>query len=161
MIKSKNIGRLVLLKYCSLSVLIIIMIPVVVSLSYQVFTDEPISIITFFKNIFNDVNGYGFSIIIPITSIATGIWVLGGFAGRYIIDKNISKTKIGFMTVFILWGVLLISSTLGAGIENSITYGFSGFCSAIFSWMIYGFFLFILFGVLHGLSIGYFIGKEI
>lgn len=158
---SKKIGRITLLKYCFFSVAIVLAFPLAIGLFYQVFTDEPISIATFFKNIFKDVNGNVTFLIVQIAVVLTGIWLFGGIAGRLIIDKEKPEFKVGVLTIFILWLLLFIGSTLSSGIENMIAWGAKGFGSAITGWLIYGLFLFLILGLVHGSIMGYFMGREI
>ena len=161
MTASKKIGRITLLKYCFFSVAIALTIPVIIGLSYQIFTNEPISIVTFFKNMFKDADGNSIFLLIQIIVVLIAIWFFGGIAGQLIIDKEKSKFKVSVLTIFMLWILLFISSTLCAAIENTINWGAKGFGSAVTGWLIYGLFLFLILGTIHGLSIGYFMGKEI
>lgn len=161
MTSSKKIGQTTLLKYCFISIAIILAIPVVIGLYYQVFTDEPRSVITFIKNMFKDIKGNEVFLLIQVIVMLTGIWFFGGIAGKLIIDKGKPKLKVSVLTIFMLWILLFISSTLTAAIENTITWGTKGFSSAVTGWIMYGLFLFILFGIIHGLTLGYFMGKEI
>jgi len=161
MTTSKKIGRMTLLKYCFFSVAIVLTIPIVIGLTYQIFTDEPISVVTFYKNMFRDADGNEIFLLIQIVVVLTGVWLFGGAAGRLIIDKEKSKFRVGVLTIFMLWVLLFISSTLSAGIENAITWGARGFGSAVTEWLIYGLFLFLILGLIHGLTMGYFMGREI
>lgn len=144
-----------LLKYCFFSVAIVLAIPVIIGLAYQIFTDEPINVVTFFKNVLNNADGNEIFLLIQIAVVLIGIWLFGGIAGRLIIDKEQSKFKVGSLTFFMLWVLLLTSSTLTAAIENTITWGEKGFGSAITGWLVYGLFLFLILGIIHGTTMGY------
>lgn len=161
MIESRKIGRTTLLKYCFFSVALILAIPILIGLSYQVFTDEPISVSTFFQNMFKDVVGNEIFLLIQIVVLLFGIWSFGGLSGRLIIDKGKSKFKVSVLTIFMLWVLLFVSSALTAAFENTITWGIKGFGSAVTGWLIYGLFLFLILGMVHGLTFGYFMGREI
>jgi hypothetical protein len=158
---SKKIGRIILLKYCFFSVAIILLFPVLIGLFYQSFTDEPISILTFFKNMFKDVSGNEIFLLIQVAVSLLGIWFVGGISGQLIIDKGKSKFKVSVLTIFMLWILLFASSTFSAAIENTMTWGIEGFGSAVSGWLIYGLFLFLILGIIHGLTMGYFMGREI
>ncbi len=158
---SKKIGRITLFKYCLFSVALVLVLTVVIGLFYQIFTDEPISIITFFKNIFGDVVGNEIFLLIPLGAILTGIWIMGGLTGQLIIDRHKSKFMVSVLTFFMLWVLLFISLTLSNAIENSITWGAKGFSSAVTGWLIYGLILYLIIGLIHGLTMGYFMGREI
>ena len=158
---SKKIGRIALLKYCLFSVAIVLAVPVVIGLIYGVFTDEPVSFLIFFENMFNDAVGDGIFLVLPVVVILMGIWFMGGISGRLIIDKEKSKFKVSILTFFVLWVLLFISLTLSDAIENSIIWGAKGFGSAVTGWLIYGLFLFLILGIIHGLTMGYFMGREI
>ena len=132
-----------------------------IGLSYQVFTDEPISVLTFFQNIFKDAVGNEIFLLIQIIVVLAGIWLFGGISGQLIIDKGKSKFMVSVLTIFMLWVLLFVSSTLSAAIENTITWGTKGFGSAVTGWLIYGLFLFLMLGIIHGLTMGYFMGREI
>jgi hypothetical protein len=156
----RQIGRITVFKICSLSVLVIFLLPIVIGLIASI-GDSAISISYFYKNLFGDAfNNIPF-LIIQLTVVLIGIWFFGSIAGEFIIIRNKNKFKIGFFTILSLWGLLFLSSTLTAGIQNSIDYGTSGFFSAVTSWLIYGFFLYLFLGCVHALTIGYLIGKKI
>jgi hypothetical protein len=161
MTESKKIGRMILLKYCFFSVAIILVIPIFVGFFYQIYTNEPISFLTYFQNIFKDADGNEIFLLIQVIVTFTGIWFLGGISGQLIIDKQKSKFKVSVLTIFILWVLLFISSTLSSAIENTITWGTKGFESAVIGWLIYGLFPYLIFGIIHGLTMGYFMGREI
>ena len=110
---------------------------------------------------FKDADGNSIFLLIQIIVVLIAIWFFGGIAGQLIIDKEKSKFKVSVLTIFMLWILLFISSTLSAAIENTINWGAKGFGSAVTGWLIYGLFLFLILGTIHGLSIGYFMGKEI
>ena len=157
---SKKIGRLTLLKYCLISVAVILIIPLVIGLAFQIFTDEQMSIATFFDILLKDLDGNEIFILTQILVIMTGIWLIGGAAGRLIIDKESPSFWVGGLTFFLLWVILFTSSTLTSAIENTMTWGQKGFESAVMGWLIHGLFLFLIFGVVHGLAMGYLMGQE-
>ena len=150
-----------MLKYCLFSIAIILLFSILIGLFYQIFTDEPISILTFFDNRFNDLLGNEIFLLIQVVVMLLGIWFIGGISGNLIIDKGKSKFKVSVLTVLMLWVLLFISLTLNAAIENTMIWGVKGFISALTGWLIYGLLLFLLLGIIHGLTMGYFIGREI
>ena len=150
-----------MLKYCFFSVAIVLIIPIIIGLSYQLFTDEPKSVLTFYKNSFNDIAGNEIFISVQVIILLIGIWIFGGISGRLIINKEKSRFRVSVMTILLLWILIFISSTLSAAIENTITWGIEGFGSAIKGWLIYGLFPFLILGIIHGLTMGYFFGREV
>ena len=60
-----------------------------------------------------------------------------------------------------MWFLLFITCAVTGGIMNSINYGLNGFKSAFMNWTVYGLLPFLLFGIIHGLTTGYFLGREI
>ena len=110
---------------------------------------------------FKDIVGNEIFLLIQIVVLLFGIWSFGGLSGRLIIDKGKSKFKVSVLTIFMLWVLLFVSSALTVAIENTITWGIKGFGSAVTGWLIYGLFLFLILGMVHGLTFGYFMGREI
>ena len=110
---------------------------------------------------FKEADGNEIFLLIQIIVVLIAIWFLGGISGQLIIDKEKSKFKVSVLTIFMLWILLFISSTLSTAIENTITWGTKGFGSTVTGWLIYGLFLFLILGITHGLTMGYFLGKEI
>jgi hypothetical protein len=161
MTTSKKIGRLTLLKYCFITLVVILIIPAVVGLAYQLFTDENLSIATFYGNLMNDINGNEVFVVIQILVLFTSIWLIGGLSGRLIIDKDYPNKVIGFFTFLILWTFLFISCALTSGVIRSMNCGISGFGSSIIGWLAYGLFLFIISGIISGFSIGLLFGNEL
>ena len=108
-----------MLKYCFFSVALILAIPILIGLFYQVFTDEPISVSTFFQNMFKDVVGNEIFLLIQIAVLLFGIWSFGGLSGRLIIDKGKSKFKLedskGVKTLNVLAGGVLAVFKKGDG----------------------------------------------
>jgi hypothetical protein len=141
--------------------LVFLAIPIVIGLTYQIFTDEPVSILTFFGNLITDIDDNRIFYIVQALVLLLGIWLIGGTAGRLIVKQNTSRFLVGGLTLFLLWILLFISSTLTTAIKNSIIWGQKGFESVVANWMIYGLFLYLMLGVVHGLTMGYFLGREI
>jgi hypothetical protein len=161
MIQSKKIGRLKLMKYCLISLAIILGLPILIALFYNTFTSESLPISTYYSNMTKGlVEDYGLlAALIVLMSFC--IWFIGGLTGKLIIEKNKSKFLVGFMTFFSLWMLMFICLTLLNAIKKSFTWGFLGFKSVVSGWVIYGLFMFLIFGIVHGLTMGYFYGNEL
>ncbi len=110
---------------------------------------------------FKDVGGNEIFLLIQLVVILVGIWLIGGISGQLIIDKGKSKFKVSVLTIFILWILLFVTSTFSVAIENTMTWGVQGFGSAVSGLLIYGLFLFLILGIVNGLMMGYFMGREI
>jgi len=158
---TKQIGRITVFKFSAFSVLIIFLLPILIGLLVKLSGDNDISISTFYQNLIGDTVINIPFIIIQTIVIVLGIWTIGAKAGESILTNNKGKFKTGFLTIFSLWGLLFISSSLTAGLMHSIKYGATGFSSAVTDWFVYGFFLYLFLGLTHALTIGYFIGKKI
>ena len=161
MINSKKIGRLKLIKYCLISLAIVLGFPILIALFYNTFTSESLSISTYYSNMTKGLIDDYDLLAALIVLMTVCIWFIGGLTGKLIIEKNKSKFLVGFMTFFSLWMLMFICLTLLNAIKKSFTWGFSGFESVVSGWVIYGLFMFLIFGIVHGLTMGYFYGNEL
>ena len=156
----KKIGRLTLFKYCIISVIAFLAIPIFLVLLYDIFSNEHLSISVFLNNLNKDFKVNELFVFIQVLIVLVGIWIFGGIAGQLIIIEKRGKFLIGSVTIFKLWMLLFISSALTGGLLNSSKYG-QGFSTALADWFIYGLLLYIFLGAVHGLLIGFFLGREI
>ncbi|HRO74594.1 MAG TPA: hypothetical protein PLP27_00425 [Crocinitomicaceae bacterium] len=137
-----------------------VFIPVTFVLILQL-ADGSGSISTFYQNMFGGYE-YGWNfIIIQVLVIIGAMWFVGPVLAEQIIKKEKNYFWISVLAITSLWMILFLSSTLTSGIQNSFKYGIKGFESTVTNWFIFGFFLFLILGGLHGLLIGYFLGKKI
>ena len=156
-----TIGRKTLLKYTAISVVTILFLLTVVVLIFGQGTDVPMTlgrVLGTYKDEF--IKNVDFVAIQIILTLVT-IWYVGGLCGQLIIKKGKNKFIIGGLSILTLWVSLFIGSALTAGVINSIKYAGLGFTSAIESWLIYGLIPFLFFGLVHGLIIGFPLGREI
>lgn len=138
----------------------LVLLPVTIVLTLQL-TGKSGSISTFYQNMLGG-SEYGWDFItIQILIIIGAIWFLGPALAKQVIKNKQNYFWMGALTIITLWMILFLSSTLTSATQNSFKYGIEGFESAITNWFIFGFFLFLVLGVLHGLLIGYFLGKKI
>lgn len=161
MTTSKKIGRLTLLKYCFITLAVILTIPAIIGLSYQLFTDESLSVETFYDNLLSDLNGNEFFVIVQALVLLISIWFIGGLTGRLIIDKDYPNKVISFFTFFTLWIALFISCAVTGGLIRSVNWGIDGFGSSIIGWLAYGLFPFLIAGIISGFTIGLLFGNEL
>ena len=77
---------------------VILTIPAIIGLSYQLFTDESLSVETFYDNLLSDLNGNEFFVIVQALVLLISIWFIGGLTGRLIIDKDYPNKVISFFT---------------------------------------------------------------
>ena len=157
----QKIGRKHLLLAVLISVFIfLVLIPVTIGLTLQL-TGNSGSVSTFYQNMFGG-SEYGWNfIIIQVLVIIGAIWFIGPVLARRVIKNKQNYFWISVLTIITLWMIFFLSSTLASATQNSFKYGIEGFESAITNWFIFGFFQFLVLGVLHGLLIGYFLGKKI
>src|SRR5688500_6587496 len=133
-----NIGRLTLYKYCLITIIIVLIVPIVTSFIFQFFLDGGTSVITFCSTLSEGIKANkGYTFIKSLTLIYS-IWWLGPFAERLIIEYNKPAFLIGGLTLLLLWMVLFLSSTITAAIENTGSFGELGFWSAMTGWFRYG-----------------------
>ena len=159
--KTSNVGRFILLKYCIITAIIFLLFPVIVGLFYKILTSEPVSISVFFQNINIDIRNSFIQVIITILFIFIGIYLIGGWLEILIIEKGKSESIVGMLGLFLLWVLLFVCSLLISAIENYWTFGILGLKSSITNSLVYGLFLYILLGLINGLIFGYLIGHEI
>ena len=160
-ITAKTVGRKTLLKYTSISVVTILFCLTVVLLTFGQDTDVPLTlgrVLETYRNEF--VENVDFVAIQTILTLVA-IWYVGGLCGQLIIEKGKNKFIIGGLTFLLMWILLFITSAVTGGIMNSINYGLDGFTSAVLSWTVYGLIPFFVFGLIHGLTTGFFLGQEI
>ena len=158
---TRTIGRKTLIKYTAISVVTILLLLTVAVLIFGQGTDEPITLRRIFKTYWDElVDNVDFVAIQTILTLVT-IWFVGGLSGHLIIEKRKNKFLIGGLSILILWIGLFVGSALTAGAINSIKYGGHGFTSALVSWTIYGLIPFLVFGIIHGLVMGFPLGHEI
>ncbi len=158
---AEKLGRISLLKYCMITALIILIAPLIVGLTFQLFLNDGSSALTFYSNIFREITDNYLLIFIQTLFFAAYVWVAGTVIGRSIILNGKSKYLVGGLSFFVLWLVLFAGTTLTDAIINSTRWGKSGFDSAIFGWLRYGLPLFFIYGTLHGLTMGYLLGNEV
>lgn len=149
------------MKYCLLSLVIVLGLPILIALFYNTFTSESLSIATYYSNLTKGLlEDFGlFTVLVVLMSVC--VWFIGGLTGKLIIEKNKPKFLVGFLTFFSLWILMFVFWTLLSAVKNSIIWGLSGFESVISSWVFYGLFIFLILGVVHGLMMGYFYGNEL
>lgn len=158
---AEKLGRISLLKYCMMTVLIALITPLIVGLIFQLFLNDGSTALTFYTNLFQEFTDNYLLIIIQILFLSAYVWGAGTTLGRWIILGGKPKYLIGGLCFFGLWLVLFTGTTLTDAIINSTRWGTSGFKSAILGWLRYGLPLFIIYGVLHGLTMGYLLGNEV
>lgn len=154
-------GRRTLFFGISISVFtFFILIPVTIGSILQI-GDGSGSIGTFYQNIFNEFKSNYYFVFIQILVVFIGIWYVGPKLPQQILEKKRNYFWTTVIIIMFLWILLFISSSITAGIQNSIKYGLKGFESAVTNWFIFGFFSFMIMGLFHSLVISFFIGKKI
>jgi hypothetical protein len=158
---SVRIGRQTLFKYVLISVMGLIILLTISALIFGQGSDCPLTL----KRILNTYVDLFFEnidfIFIQTAIQLVSIWVLGGCIGRLIIDNGKNIYLVGGLSFLILWIILFIGAMITTGVVNSTKYGWQGFTSAISGWLIYGLLPFMLFGMIHGIAMGYILGNEI
>lgn len=149
------------MKYCLFSLAIILGLPILIALFYNTFTSESLSVSTYFSNLTKGLlEDFGIFTLLVVL-MTTCVWFVGGLAGKLIIEKDKPKFLVGSLTFFSLWVFMFVSSTLLNAIIKSFTSGLSGFESTVSGWMTYGLIMFLIFGIVNGLIMGYFYVDEL
>ena len=149
------------MKYCLLSLAIVLGLPILIALFYDTFTSESLSITTYYSNLTKGLlEDFGLLTVLVVL-ITVCVWFVGGQTGKLIIEKDNPKFLVGFLTFFSLWIIMFVCLTLLNAVKKSFTWGPSGFESVVSGWVIYGLFMFLIFGIIHGLIMGYFYGNEL
>lgn len=158
---SAKTGRVILYKYCFVIAILLLCLPIVFSLIYNLATGETLKVGVYLNNLLNDLKNNLNFVIIETLFLAIIIWIIGGFAGVLIIDKDYPPKVIGFFTFFSLWLLFLISCALTSGVLNYFTWGIKGFSNAILLWLAYGLVIFWLAGMVSGLTVGLLFGNAL
>ena len=151
-----------LFKFVALSVVaFLVVIPVLVGIYVRLTDGLSLTLIPYFENVWNEAKEMKFYLFVQVLVMAISIWLLGGLAGTKILDERKGKFKTGFLTIVGLWGVLFISSSLTEAIIKSFKWGPTHSIELFIGWFMYGFLIYLIIGVLHGLTTGYLLGNEI
>ena len=149
------------MKYCLLSLAIILGLPILIALFYNTFTSESLSISSYYSNLTKGLlEDFGLLTVLVVL-MTVCVWFVGGLTGKLIIEKDKPKFLVGSLTFFSLWILMFVCLTLLNAVKKSFTWGLSGFESVVSGWVIYGLFMFLIFGIIHGLTMGYFYGNEL
>lgn len=149
------------MKYCLLSLVIVLGLPILIALFYNTFTSESLSIATYYSNLTKGLlEDFGLLTVLVVL-MTVCVWLVGGLTGKLIIEKDKPKFFVGSLTFFSLWILMFVCLTLLKAVKKSFTWGLSGFESVVSGWVIYGLFMFLIFGIIHGLTMGYFYGNEL
>ncbi|ALI99994.1 hypothetical protein [Rufibacter tibetensis] len=154
-------GRPVLLKYCILSIAIFLITPLIVDLILQLFMDTKSSSFTFYINLLEAIRENKLFVFIQTLVGIVSIYFLGRFAEKQIVEHKRSSFFIGALTLLSLWLILFLSSMLFAAVESTGPFQKYGFWSVIIGWLLFGLPQYTIYGVLHGLTMGYLVGNEI
>jgi hypothetical protein len=158
---SAKIGRVILYKYYFIIVVLLFCLPIVFSLIYNLATGETLKVGVYLNNLLNDLKNNLNFVIIETLFLAIIIWIIGGFAGVLIIDKDYPPKVIGFFTFVSLWLLFLVSCAVTSGVLNYFTWGMDGFINTVLIWLGYGFILFGLAGMISGFTVGLLFGNAL
>ena len=158
---AKLIGRQTLLKYSIISVLVILTIFI---LTFLIFGDSTVTTVTLdnaVSTLMRDFLNNHLFVGIQTVFLVIEILIIGGLIGELIIKRDKNQFLVGGLTLLTMWFLLFITCAVTSGIMNSINYGLNGFKSSFMNWTVYGLLPFLFFGIIHGLTTGYFLGQEI
>lgn len=153
---SKRIGRVVLCKYYVIVVLIGFIVPVIIEMNSR----ESLDLLQAFKSVYklNSMSwNEGFTILFQLIILLIGIWLIGGKIGVAIIEKAKHKFGVCFLGVLLIYvlhfvsgSVLLISTSHDQAPIN-----------LVINAIVYLLYFSLGIGVIHGLVVSYFMGREI
>lgn len=137
-----------------------IVLPVAVSIILLLYNGSG-SIDFFYQNLYKEVEANCLFISIQVIVLFSAVWCLGPMLAKQILEKKENYYTTSALNVFLLWLIIFVSSSITSGIQSSIVFGIHEFSNTLTNWFIFGFISFTLLGILHGLLIGFFIGKRI
>jgi hypothetical protein len=154
---TKSRGRLIFLKYFTVSTLTITVLAVFV-LRLIMPTDE--SLPDLLTRMFQGLTDNSVFLLVQILVTLFGVWALGG-----LLTDQIQKGKNFFITAGLafltLWLILFISSTLTASTLDAVEMGNMYFRTTFGRWTRYHLMPFVKIGIAYGLCFGFFMGKDI
>jgi hypothetical protein len=154
---TKSLGRLIFLKYFTVATAIITVLTFFV-LRMVMPTGESLSDLS--TRIFRGLIDNSVFLVVQVLMALIGIWVLGG-----LITSQIQKRKNFFVTAGLafltLWLILFVSATLTASTIDAIEMEKFYFGITFSRWTNYHLIPFIEIGIVYGLCLGFFMGKEI
>ena len=158
---AKTIGRQTLLKYCIISVSAILTIFISTFLIFGDPTATTVTLDNALSTLMRDFLDNYLFVGIQTVLIIIEILIIGGLIGELIIKREKNIFLVGGLTLLTMWFLLFLTCAVTSGMMNSINYGLNGFKSSFMNWTVYGLLPFLFFGIIHGLTTGYFLGREI
>lgn len=152
----KRIGRKVLLKYYLIFTLLLLIIPLLIELFYHNHPDVLTALKATYKFKRVETTGVLF-VFLQIAVISIGIWFFGARATKAILEEEKPTFRTGFFAIFKLWVLYFMSAALLTVVSNYNT----DFPQFLINSIIWIFYMSMLLGILHGVMLGYFVGKEI
>jgi len=154
--KSQHIGRIALLKYYLIFILIAVLTPVITELILS----NSIDFIAAFKELFKinsiEKNEVRIALLLLLIQLSA-VWFLGGKAGELIIDKRREKFIISFINVLLLWFIYFINTSL----LNLIILNKTTPVHLVLNSIVTIFYFSLIMGSINGFVMAYFMGKEI
>ena len=154
---TKSHGRLIFLKYFAISTVTIAVLTIV-TLRLVMPTGEPWT--NLLTRIFDGLIDNSLFLLVQVLTTLIGVWVLGG-----LLTIQIEKGNNFFLTsglaFFALWFILFLSSTLTASTLDAIEMDKLYFRVTFERWTNYHLIPFVEIGIVYGLCLGFFMGKEI
>ena len=158
---AKSMGRHTLFKFISISIVLILALYILI---FLLFADPTVTTVTLENAISTLAKEFVENIwfvVVQFLLLLLLVFILGGLVGDLIITKRKNFAVTGGLTILLIWVLLFINCAVTGGVMNSIKYGLNGFTSAVMSWVVFGLFPFLFFGLVHGLALGYFLGRAV
>jgi hypothetical protein len=154
---SRSIARLVLLMYW---VIPAIVLPSLILVLIKLITQtEPIG--DFLTRASKDFVDNSFLLLAQTAIMLITIWILGGLIPILIHKNRINSFFVGSTCLLILWLILFLTSALTSSGISAVEMGDFYFKITFQRWVNYDLVPFIIIGAIHGLTTGFFLGREI
>jgi len=154
---SKKIGRIVTMKYGVIGLAIIRLIPVLYAIHLYYFGNFPL-IVGFPADWVKAVLA---KVLIHIFLALGAVYLCGGISGKAILDLGRDAFWTSFVCLLIFWLILLFGHATIEGFTPTYTDKSGDFFSNFFTYLSKGIVLYVLVGIIHGLTLAHFMGKEI
>lgn len=155
---TKSIGRLVFLKHFSVWTLATPALVILV-LKFVEPNDESIGhlLIRIFYALIDNAGFLACQTLVTLIAI----WILGGIIADQIIHQRRNPFMISATAILILWLILFLTSALTASAIDAIEMDQFYFKITFETWINYHLIPFFIIGATHGLTAGFFLGREI
>lgn len=140
-----------MLRQISISVVVILLLPLLLVLLSNISRETPLGYFTFYKNIFADIIKNPASVMLATITIIILTYFVGGRVGKKIISENNKPYLSAFIGLLIIWFGFYLSCILFETILYVTKYGLTmdNISHVVLSWLFYGLIPFVAFALTH------------